>query len=187
MKRIPISGPWYLVLSAWSVRRPWSVLSPLSIVPAEPRLAAWTSDQGPRTDQGPWTDKEPRPKHQGRIRPLFTGIALAAITACSGTTSEPGKTATREITFNRDVAPILFENCASCHRPIESAPKPAATSGVQAGRVTQPSESDPVCVAGAPFSVLDYEAVRRNARRIASAVSPRAARRPAPTTHRPTP
>jgi len=27
-----------------------------------------------------------------------------------------------EVTFTRDVAPILYENCVSCHRPGELAP-----------------------------------------------------------------
>ena len=85
-------------------------------------------------------------------------IALAAVAAtCSGTTEKAGTTAPRAITFNRDIAPILFDNCASCHRPIDNAPKPVATAG---------SPDDPICVAGAPFSVLDYDAVRRHARAI---------------------
>ena len=36
------------------------------------------------------------------------------------------------------------------------------------------SSDDPICVAGAPFSVLDYDSVRRHARAIASAVQRRA-------------
>ena len=28
------------------------------------------------------------------------------------------------VTFSRDIAPIIFENCASCHRPGQSAPFP---------------------------------------------------------------
>ena len=31
------------------------------------------------------------------------------------------------ITFNRDIAPIVFQTCASCHRPGESAPFPLLT------------------------------------------------------------
>src|SRR5438128_3878665 len=30
-------------------------------------------------------------------------------------------------TFTRDVAPILYKNCASCHRPGEIAPMPLLT------------------------------------------------------------
>src|SRR2546422_808238 len=32
------------------------------------------------------------------------------------------RTITSIATFNRDVAPILFQNCAPCHRPGQSAP-----------------------------------------------------------------
>jgi Flp pilus assembly protein TadD len=60
-------------------------------------------------------------------------------------------------TFNHDIAPILYENCATCHRPID-----------------QTSQSpDPICFAGAPFSVLEYETVRGRGRQIAQAVSSR--------------
>lgn len=31
------------------------------------------------------------------------------------------------VTFNRDVAPILFHSCAMCHRPGESGPFPLLT------------------------------------------------------------
>lgn len=31
------------------------------------------------------------------------------------------------LTYHKDVAPILFENCAPCHRPGESAPFPLLT------------------------------------------------------------
>jgi Tfp pilus assembly protein PilF len=92
--------------------------------------------------------------------------AAALIAGCSQGTTPAKTAAARAPTFNADVAPILFENCASCHRPVdEAAPRPAATSG---------SAEDPICVAGAPFSVLDYAAVRRNARAISSAVQRRA-------------
>ena len=97
-------------------------------------------------------------------------VAVAA--ACSRTTEQaaPAKPADRAVTFTRDIAPILFDNCASCHRPIDDAAgvAPAASSG-RAHR-----DEDPICVAGAPFSVLDYDSVRRHAREIASAVQRRA-------------
>ena len=68
----------------------------------------------------------------------------------------------RPVTFNRDIAPILFEHCASCHRPVDE--------GQQRARGTTGSAEDPICVGGAPFSVLDYAAVQRRARSIAVAV-----------------
>jgi tetratricopeptide (TPR) repeat protein len=94
----------------------------------------------------------------------LAAIAIVAVAACSKTTEHAEKAASRAITFN-EIAPILFDNCATCHRPIDAAPRATATSG---------TDDDPICVAGAPFSVLDYESVRRNARAIASAVERRA-------------
>jgi len=44
------------------------------------------------------------------------------------------------VTFNKDIAPIMFKNCASCHRPGESA----------------------------PFSLLSYDDVKKHARQIAT-------------------
>ncbi|MFN7975488.1 MAG: tetratricopeptide repeat protein [Acidobacteriota bacterium] len=48
-------------------------------------------------------------------------------------------------TFNRDVAPIVFERCVSCHRPAQAA----------------------------PFSLLTYEDARQHARQIAQATATR--------------
>jgi tetratricopeptide (TPR) repeat protein len=47
------------------------------------------------------------------------------------------------VTFNRDVAPILYQNCSTCHRPGESA----------------------------PFSLLTYDDARQRGRLIVAAVS----------------
>jgi tetratricopeptide (TPR) repeat protein len=106
------------------------------------------------------------------VRSHALTLALAVVVlvvigaACSRTTepAAPPHTA-RAVTFNRDIAPILFANCASCHRPIDGAPR--VTPAVSA-------DDDPLCVAGAPFSVLDYDSARRHAREIASAVQRRA-------------
>jgi Flp pilus assembly protein TadD len=85
--------------------------------------------------------------------------------ASSSTVRQPAATlpAPRPITFNKDVAPILFAKCASCHRPANDT------------RVERlPNETaDPLCIAGAPFSVLDYAATRRRASAIAAAVERR--------------
>jgi Tfp pilus assembly protein PilF/mono/diheme cytochrome c family protein len=101
---------------------------------------------------------------------VIASVAVAG--ACSRTTTQAEETAARAVTFNGDIAPILFDNCASCHRPVDDAatsgpatPKPSAKAG---------PFGDPLCVAGAPFSVLDYDSVRRYARSIASAVQRRA-------------
>ena len=64
----------------------------------------------------------------------------------------------RVVTFNHDIAPVLYEHCATCHRPIDAA---------------QASAADPICFAGAPFSVLEYRDVSRHAKEIASATASR--------------
>src|SRR5215216_3153354 len=100
------------------------------------------------------------------VNHALAAVVIVVVAACSRTTEQTAQAPTRAATFTRDIAPILFDNCASCHRPIDdTAPQPAATSG---------SPDDPICVAGAPFSVLDYDSVRRHARAIASAVQRRA-------------
>jgi tetratricopeptide (TPR) repeat protein/mono/diheme cytochrome c family protein len=58
--------------------------------------------------------------------------------AKQATSGEP-KAAEANVTFNRDIAPILFSSCASCHRPGEAA----------------------------PFSLLTYADAKKHARQIA--------------------
>src|ERR1700680_4153117 len=57
-------------------------------------------------------------------------------------TAEPEK----QVTFNRDIAPIIFHSCASCHRPGEAA----------------------------PFSLLNYSDVKKHARQIVDVTQSRA-------------
>ena len=49
----------------------------------------------------------------------FIVLARAATAADSGGAGEDS-----ELTFNKDIAPIIFENCVSCYRPGEVAPFP---------------------------------------------------------------
>jgi mono/diheme cytochrome c family protein len=50
-------------------------------------------------------------------------IALAALCLFSlPTISADDKPASKQTTFTKDVAPILFKNCAGCHRPDDIAP-----------------------------------------------------------------
>ena len=107
-------------------------------------------------------------------RCALAAIAIVAVVAaCSRTTERTEKAAARAVTFNEDIAPILFDNCASCHRPIEDRRLRAERFGAQAASTSSASD-DPLCVAGAPFSVLDYGSVRRYARPISSAGQRRA-------------
>ncbi len=70
-------------------------------------------------------------------------ISLAIVAICLRVT--PGL-AQERLTFTRDVAPIVFERCATCHQPGQTA----------------------------PFSLLTYEDVRPRGRRIAEVVRRRA-------------
>src|SRR5207244_4511257 len=46
-------------------------------------------------------------------------VGIAAMAASTRTVAEENSTA---VTFNKDVLPILQENCQACHRPGEVAP-----------------------------------------------------------------
>ncbi|HEY6331068.1 MAG TPA: hypothetical protein VI756_17190, partial [Blastocatellia bacterium] len=57
-----------------------------------------------------------------RIVAVLMSLACAALVASglvAGASANSGSTA---VTFSRDVAPILFNKCATCHRPGETAP-----------------------------------------------------------------
>jgi tetratricopeptide (TPR) repeat protein len=98
---------------------------------------------------------------------IVASVALAAACSRASSKPEPRAAAPQVVTYSHDIAPILYQNCASCHRPIDdAAPRPTATSGSSA--------AEPVCVAGAPFSVLDFASAHRHASDIASAVKRRA-------------
>jgi mono/diheme cytochrome c family protein len=80
-------------------------------------------------------------------RNLF--VKLAAVGVCGATLlgcrDRSGALPDSQVTYTRSVAPILFAHCASCHHP----------GGV------------------APFSVLDYEAVRTHVQQIVAATESR--------------
>jgi hypothetical protein len=59
-------------------------------------------------------------------RVFLSAAALALTAAIAAASGEPGQYAPRPTagvpTFTKDVAPILYKNCTSCHRPGEIAP-----------------------------------------------------------------
>ena len=58
-----------------------------------------------------------------RIPALTLLCVVTVLVACNGTTAvEVGTPSQGQLTFNRDIAPIIFENCAGCHRPGEAGP-----------------------------------------------------------------
>lgn len=59
------------------------------------------------------------------VRALLTLVVWTwALSGCGdGFTTPPLETSTRSpVTFNKDIAPIVFENCAPCHRTGQAAP-----------------------------------------------------------------
>jgi Flp pilus assembly protein TadD len=67
------------------------------------------------------------------LRPTVLGICVVGAAACGSDGDVPGR-----VTFNEHIAPIVFDNCAACHRPDQVA----------------------------PFSVLSYESVKAHAAEI---------------------
>ena len=84
-------------------------------------------------------DRDAGRSGQGRWWRLSgAGLSLLALTAAWSPPAGASRHQQRPLTFTRDIAPIILEHCASCHRPGEVA----------------------------PFSLLTYADVRRRARLI---------------------
>ena len=98
---------------------------------------------------------------------LLTGVFCCLLIGCrwmpSGDQARDDPS-TRVVTFNKDIAPILYTNCTTCHRPID---------GGSAARPRPPGVGE-LCVAGAPFSLLDYASAHAHAEEIAEATRTRA-------------
>jgi tetratricopeptide (TPR) repeat protein len=81
------------------------------------------------------------PRMKWAVPVLTLALAAGALTnaLARGSPQQAQPPSEPPVTFNRDIAPIIFSSCASCHRPGEAA----------------------------PFSLLKYEDVKRHARQIA--------------------
>ncbi len=73
---------------------------------------------------------------------VFAAVALLAGAVLAAQTSGQNRTASGPITFNKAIAPIIWQNCATCHRPGQLG----------------------------PFSLVTFEDVRPRAREIVRAV-----------------
>jgi Flp pilus assembly protein TadD len=73
-----------------------------------------------------------------RASETLTGFFVFLVLACAGFATRQGasirqavpaspKQTNTTITFNRDIAPIVFRNCAQCHHPGEAGPFPLLT------------------------------------------------------------
>ncbi len=93
-----------------------------------------------------------------RSRPLDRQAAAPGARNAPSPSADAEVAAPRAVTFNQDVAPILYRHCIVCHRPVNPAAKNA----------------DPVCFAGAPFSLVDFADARPHAKQIAAATKSRA-------------
>ena len=56
------------------------------------------------------------------IRWFLAGIGVVSLGGFAMAAGQAGQTAPAAPTYTKDVAPILFKNCTSCHRPGEIAP-----------------------------------------------------------------
>jgi tetratricopeptide (TPR) repeat protein len=68
---------------------------------------------------------------------LGFGSASVAAYFSHGSTARPPTPAAQQVTFNRDIAPILFRYCAPCHRPGEAGPFPLLTYADAKARARQ--------------------------------------------------
>ena len=65
-------------------------------------------------------------KHLAIAVPMVFSMLMACI-AGQGRHSEAKTSTGTDVTFNRDIAPIVFEYCTPCHQPGEAAPFPLLT------------------------------------------------------------
>lgn len=59
-----------------------------------------------------------------KTRNLLIALSLLVAALCGLPASRANemRSAAKNITFNKDIAPIFFKSCAECHRPGEAAP-----------------------------------------------------------------
>jgi hypothetical protein len=112
-----------------------AMLSVLLAIAASSLLTTPTSLNGDSLTRPPFTFdavlwRNRKPVYDGRAT-RAVGPAIPAIRPIKS------RKVTFNVTFNHDVAPILFQNCAPCHRPGEVAPFSLLTYADAAKRATQ--------------------------------------------------
>src|ERR1041385_6198667 len=61
------------------------------------------------------------------IAAMLTAIPFIGLAVNLKARPEANSAGNSQVTFNRDIAPIVFQNCSRCHRPGESGPFPLLT------------------------------------------------------------
>src|SRR5215813_1673082 len=59
--------------------------------------------------------------NKARVAIIFC-LAIAGSLLLPASQADMTKPSSKQVTFNKDVAPIFFKNCAECHRAGEAAP-----------------------------------------------------------------
>src|SRR6266545_8010148 len=59
--------------------------------------------------------------NKARVAIIFC-LAIASLFLLRASQADTTKPSSKQVTFNKDVAPIFFKNCAECHRAGEAAP-----------------------------------------------------------------
>ena len=67
----------------------------------------------------------------------FSSVAGAVLAQQRDTATQPSSPVPQQVTFNRDIAPILFHYCSPCHRPGEGGPFPLLTYADAKARARQ--------------------------------------------------
>ena len=72
----------------------------------------------PRAPFSLWRDRSKRSRYFAAL----AALSLAGVVAAAASQRAVRAQTRPPVTFNRDVAPILYANCVTCHRSGESAP-----------------------------------------------------------------
>src|SRR6516225_2878218 len=75
-------------------------------------------------------------KHRQWLRLLFVGLACTGLIALAGRSPAADSLLPKVVEFNRDIRPILADNCYACHGPDKNAGKPEQSELYR--RVTNP-------------------------------------------------
>ncbi len=119
-----------------------AIVSGVVVTRSQRGVSATKAERGSVARSGSLCDPRPRPRGVGLAVMLwvFAFFAALAATAVGAEADDAG-----QVTFNRDLAPVVFRHCAPCHRPGGTG----------------------------PFSLLDYAGARKRAKEMAEVTAKR--------------